>query len=49
MNDYKSYYGKDPRILNAVMDLYKIYYKLAKDYFNTEARVNEEIDDFFNS
>ena len=33
MDDYKSWYGKDPRILNAIMDLYKLYYKLAKDHF----------------
>jgi hypothetical protein len=33
IDDDKSYYGKDPKILNTVMDLYKLYYKLAKDYF----------------
>ena len=46
MDDYKSWYGKDPKILNAVIDLYKLYYKLAKDYFNTEEQVNEETKDF---
>ena len=49
MDDYKSYYGKDPRILNAIMDLYKLYYKLAKDYFFTEEQVNNETEDFLSS
>jgi len=49
MDDYKSWYGKDPKILNAVIDLYKLYYKLAKDYFNTEnteEQINEKTEDF---
>ena len=49
MDDYKSWYGKDPKILNAVIDLYKLYYKLAKDYFNTEEQVNEKTEDFLSS
>ena len=49
MDDYKSYYGKDPRIFNAIMDLYKLYYKLAKDYFFTEEQVNNETEDFLSS
>jgi hypothetical protein len=49
MDDYKSWYGKDPKILNAVIDLYKLYYKLAKDYFNTEEQVDEETEDFLSS
>ena len=49
MDDYKSWYGKDPKILNAVIYLYKLYYKLAKDYFNTEEQVNEETEDFLSS
>ena len=48
MDDYKSYYRKDSKILNAIMDLYKLYYKLAKDYFITKAQVDEEIEDFLN-
>ena len=48
MDDYKSWYGKDSKILNAVIDLYKLYYKLAKDYFNTEEQVNKELKDFLN-
>ena len=48
MDDYKSWYGKDPKILNAVIDLYKLYYKLAKDYFNTEEQVSKDLEDFLN-
>jgi hypothetical protein len=49
MNDYKDYYGKDPKILNTIMELYKLYYKLAKDYFVIEAKIDEEAEDFLNS
>ena len=48
MYDYKSYYGKDPKIFNSIIELYKLYYKLAKDYFVTETQINEEADDFLN-
>jgi len=48
MDDYKSWYGKEPRILNAIMDLYKLYYKLAKDHFYTEEQVDNETEDFLN-
>ena len=48
MDDYKSYYGKDPKILNSIMELYKLYYKLAKDYFVTEAKIDEEAEDYLN-
>ncbi len=48
-NDYKEYYGRDPRILNAIMDLYKLYYELAKDNFVKEEQIDEEAEDYFNS
>ncbi|GBC07926.1 hypothetical protein RclHR1_00780006 [Rhizophagus clarus] len=48
-DDYKEYYWRNPKILNAIMDLYKLYYKLAKNYFITEAQINEEEEDFLNS
>src|ERR1700741_1715308 len=32
MNNYKSWYARDPEILSSIMDLYKLYYKIAKDY-----------------
>ena len=49
IDDYKSWYGKDPKILNTIIDLYKLYYKLAKDYFNTEEQINKETEDFLSS
>ena len=49
MDDYKSYYGKDLKILNSIMELYKLYFRLAKDYFVTEAKIDEEAEDFLNS
>ncbi|PKK71947.1 hypothetical protein RhiirC2_777781 [Rhizophagus irregularis] len=49
MDDYKLYYGKDSKILNSIMELYKLYYRLAKDYFVIEAKIDEEAKDFLNS
>lgn len=49
INDYKGYYEKNPKILNAIMELYKLYYKLAKDHFVTESQADEEAEDFLNS
>ena len=48
MNDYKSWYGNDPKILNSIMELYKLYYKLAKDHFINEAQIDKEAEDFLN-
>ncbi len=36
MDDNKSYYGKDLKIFNTIIDLYKLYYKIANDYFITK-------------
>jgi len=49
IDDYKSYYEKDPKILNSIMELYKLYYRLAKDYFITESQIEEETEDFLSS
>ena len=49
MSDYKSWYGSDPEILNSIMELYKLYHKLAKDYFNTKAQADEETEDFLST
>ena len=35
--------------VNAIMELYKLYYKLAKDYFITDKQVDEETEDFLSS
>ena len=48
MNDYKEFYGWDPKILNSIMELYELYYKLAKDHFVKEAQIDQEAEDFFN-
>ena len=42
------FYGQDPKILNSIMELYKLYYKLAKDYFVKKAQINKETEDFLN-
>ena len=47
MDDYKSWYGRDPEILNTIIDLYKLYYKLAKDYFIKKEDIDAE--DFLSS
>lgn len=47
--DYKSWYQRDPKILNAIINLHELYYKLARDYFVTEEKIAEEVEDFLNS
>ncbi|CAB5354520.1 unnamed protein product [Rhizophagus irregularis] len=47
--DYKSWYQRDPKIFNAIISLHELYYKLAKDYFITEEKIAEEVEDFLNS
>ena len=49
MDDYKSWYGRDPEILNGIMHLYKLYYKLAKDYFIKKEDIDNETEDFLSS
>ena len=49
MDDYKHWYGNDPEILNSIIALYRLYHRLAKDYFNTKAQVDEKAEDFLNS
>ena len=48
MDDYKFWYGRNPEILNTIMDLYKLYYKLAKDYFIKKKDIDNEVEDFLN-
>ncbi len=48
MDDYKSYYKKNSKILNTIIDLYKLYYKITKDYFIIKEQVNEKVEDFLN-
>ena len=49
LDDYKTWYNREPKILDAITKLYKIYYELAKDHFLTEEQVNQEAEDFLNS
>ena len=49
MDDYKSWYGRDPEILSTIMELYKLYYKLAKDYFIKKEDIDNEAEDFLSS
>ena len=47
-DDYKDFYGWDSKILNSIIELYKLYYKLAKDYFVKEAQIDKKAEDFLN-
>ena len=46
MDDFKSWYGRNPEILNAIMELYKLYYELAKDSFIKKEELDKEVEDF---
>ena len=48
MNHYKEFYGRNPKIFTSIMELYKLYYNLAKDYFVKEAQIDKEAEDFLN-
>ena len=48
MNDYKEFYGRDPKIFTSIMELYKLYYNLAKDHFIKEAQIDKEAEEFLN-
>ena len=47
MDNYKSWYRRDPEILSTIINLYKLYYKLAKDYFIKKEDIN--VEDFISS
>ena len=49
MDDYKSWYARDPEILSSIMDLYKLYYKIAKDYFTKKEDIDNETEDYLSS
>jgi hypothetical protein len=48
MENNKTWYKSEPKILEAITNLYNLYYELAKDYFLTEEQVNKETEDFLN-
>ena len=47
-NNYKEFYGQDPKILDSIIELYKLYYKLAKEHFVKENSIDKEAEDFLN-
>ncbi|CAG8727731.1 20151_t:CDS:2, partial [Cetraspora pellucida] len=47
-NDYKEFYGQDPKIFTSIIKPYKLYYNLAKDHFIKEAQIDKEAEDFLN-
>ena len=44
----ESWYGNDLRIHNTIIEVNKLFYKLAKDYFVKEAQIDKEAEDFLN-
>lgn len=49
VEDYKIWYKREPKILEAFTKLYKLYYELAKDHFLSEEQADGEVEDFLNS
>ena len=45
----ESWYGNDLRIHNTIIEVNKLFYKLAKDHFVKEAQIDKEAEDFLNS
>ena len=49
MNNYETWYANELKIHNSIMELNKLFYKLAKDHFIKENQVDKVAEDFFNS
>ena len=49
LEDYKTWYSREPKLLSAINKLYKLYYELAKDYFLTDSQADDEVEDYLNS
>lgn len=49
LNDNNIWYKNEPKILDAITNLYKLYYEIAKDYFLTDKEVDHETEDFLKS
>lgn len=49
LDDYKSWYKREPKILESITKLYKLYYELAKDNFLSDKEIDQETEDFINS
>ena len=48
IDNNKTWYKSETKILAAITNLYNLYYELAKDYFLTEEQVNQQAEDFLN-
>ena len=44
----ESQYGNDLRIHNTIIEVNKLFYKLAKDHFVKEAQIDNEAENFLN-
>ena len=49
LENYKTWYSREPKLLFAINKLYKLYYELAKDYFLTDSQADDEVEDYLNS
>ena len=49
IDDYRTWYMREPKILQSVTRLYKLYYDLAKDHFLTDEQADDAVEDFLNS
>lgn len=49
MEEFKSHYKKELRVRKAIENYYNICFKLAKESFNTEEEIDEELNEFINS
>ncbi|GBB84154.1 hypothetical protein RclHR1_01080010 [Rhizophagus clarus] len=48
LEDYKTWYSRESKLLSAINKLYRLYYELAKDYFLTDEQADDEADDYLN-
>jgi len=49
LEDYKTWYNREPKLLSTINKLYRLYYELAKDYFLTDSQADDEVEDYLNS
>ncbi|CAB4492501.1 unnamed protein product [Rhizophagus irregularis] len=49
LENYKTWYSREPKLLSAINKLYRLYYELAKDYFLTDSQADDEVEDYLNS
>ena len=49
LEDYKTWYCREPKLLTTINKLYRLYYELAKDYFLTDSQADDEVEEYLNS